>query len=260
MRKYLAIMLTVLKEYSAYRLNFVLWRLRMLISLIITFFLWYAVFDQKTRFGPYEKNALLSYIIFSNLLANLVLGTRTIDIAGEINNGSIINHLLKPISFFKLYFVKDMGDKLINLVFSLLEVMLLIAVFHVSIIAPQNFFVGFVFLAVGICISFYINLILSFVGFWTTEVWAPRFLFLTLIFFLSGSYFPLDLLPPTIYRLFLLTPFPYLFYLPTKLFIGQAPDFLPLRFVISFLWLLITYVLAQWIWKDGNKRFSFWGR
>jgi len=260
MRKYWQIFVTTIKEYFAYRLNFVLWRLRMFISLIVTFFLWVAVFQKNLNFANYDKTQLLSYILYANLVYNFVLGTRTVDVAAEINDGSIINTILKPVSLFRFYLVKDLADKLINIAFSLFEIFLVVYFFKVQLVVPKNLLIFLFFFVSGIFTSFFISLLLSFIGFWTTEVWAPRFIFLMMVSFLSGAYFPLDALPKPIYYLLLLTPFPYLFFLPTKVLLGKIDQTIFFQAVMSCVWLILSYIIAKQMWKKGNKNFSFWGR
>jgi len=117
-----------------------------------------------------------------------------------------------------------------------------------------------IFFVNGILISFYINLLLACIGFWTTEVWAPRFIFLMVIYFFSGSYFPLDMLPAPIYQLILLTPIPYLFFLPTKIIISRIDNLIIFELIGSIFWVWASSTLAHYIWEKGNKSFSFWGR
>ncbi len=260
MRIYLELFIVTIKRYFVYRLSFILWRVRMFIGLIIIFFLWNAVFDKNQQFATYSKGALLSYILYVNVIATLVLGTRTADIAANINDGTIINYLLKPISFFRYFAMEDVADKLLNLVFALFEVWLLMVVFKPPIAVPSNFLAGFIFLINGVCISFFINLMLSFVAFWTTETWAARFVYLMIIGFVSGSFFPLDLFPQWIYQILLLTPFPYLFYLPAKTLLGHTDKLILWEYFFSFFWVFVAWRLAKLMWKLGNKSFSFWGK
>jgi len=260
MRKYWRVFTTTIKEYFVYRLNFIIWRLRVFVSFSITFFLWLSVFQNRLQFGPYGKGYLLSYILYANILSNFVLGTRTVDVAGEIIDGSIINRLLKPISFFKFYLLRDLADKLLNLTFVFFEVGLLIILFKTPLIPPKNWPLFFVFVSSGTLVSFFISLCLSFIGFWSNEVWSPRFLFLTLVFFLSGTYFPLNLLPSTLYHLLLITPFPYLYYLPTQLLLGNTTVIDNWSIFFSFFWLLASWKITLYLWRTGNKNFSFWGR
>lgn len=260
MEKYLTITATSLKEYFVYRLNFVLWRVRAFIGTIITFFLWSAVFEKNTSVYTYEKSSFLSYILYANLIVTFVFGTRTADIAQEINDGSIMNRLLKPVPFFHFFFARDIADKLLNLSFGIIEMALIVVLFHVNLTPPHNILLFFILLVNGVLISFFINIMLSSIGFWSSETWGPRFLFFMVIFFLSGSMFPLDILPRPVYLLLVATPFPYLFYLPARVLIGKTDGFIYLQVALSFFWLFVSWQLKSFIWKKGMQGFSFWGK
>jgi len=260
MNKYLTIFNVTIKEYFAYRLSFVLWRFRTLINLIVIFFFWFAVSAKYTNFAGYSQPALLSYILYASLISDFVIGTRLGDIAAEINNGNIINIILKPIGFFNYYFARDLADKFINIVFSFGEILIVAYIARISLSTPQNLILFVLFFLCGLMISYYMNLIIAFLGFWTTESWAPRFIFTILISLLSGNFFPLDMLPKTLYQIALLTPIPYLFFLPTKIILGRIDNYLILEAMMAFFWLLISRSIAHFIWKKGNKSFSFWGR
>lgn len=263
MKKYLLIFKLTIKEYFTYRLNFIIWRVRVFLGFLITFFLWFSVFENQSTFGSYDRTGLLSYIFFANIVSSFVLGTRTIDIASDIINGTIMNYILKPISLFKYYLSRDLADKLLNLFFVIIEVLLIFLLFKPPLFLPQLAFYhlfSIIFLVIGTLISFYISISLSFVGFWSNEVWAPRFLFLTSVFFLSGSYFPLDLLPSTLYHLLLLTPFPYLFYLPAQLLMGKIHLINPVVIASSLFWLVFLGFFARWLWFKGNRSYNFFGR
>lgn len=257
---YLTVFFVTINEYFVYRLNFILWRLRRFINVLVIFFLWQAVFDHTGRFGAYDKTAFLSYILYANLVSNFVLGTRTTDIASDINTGKIVNLLLKPISFFAYYFSRDLSDKLMNLLFALTEILLLIVIFRSPLLPPHTPLAFFLLVVNGVLIAYFISLLLSFIAFWTTETWGPQFLFYTLLFFLSGSYFPLDVLPNFLYTLLLLTPFPYLYYLPTSILIGRATSFGLLEVAMSCFWVGATWFLARFVWRKGIRSFSFWGK
>lgn len=263
MKKYWLIFFLTIKEYFSYRVNFLIWRFRVFLSFLIIFFLWSSVFQSVKSFGQYSFPEFISYIFFANLIGNFVLATRTVDVAGEITNGNIINLLIRPVSFFKYYLARDLADKLLNLFFVVIEIALLIFLLHPPLILPQglsNFLIGGYFLVIGMAISFLLSLLISFVGFWSHEVWGPRFIFMILVFLFSGNYFPLDVLPNHIFKIFLITPFPYLFYLPTQIFYGRffLINFQTLFF--SLFWFLILIFSVKYVWQKGNQSYNFFGR
>jgi len=261
MHSYFQVFFVTLKEYFAYRLNFVLWRVRVVLSSLITLFLWMGVFDTNISFGHYSKIQMLSYILYTGLVSTLIASTRTSNLANEIQSGTIMNLLLKPLSVFGYYASTDAADKLMNGFFGIIEFGLLVYFLKIPIIPPQALGFFLFFFVCAICISFFINLLLSFIGFWTPEVWAPRFLFMMIVYFVSGTYFPLDLLPPTIYRIFLFTPFPYLYYLPAKTLIsGVQSPFIVQQLVCAAAWAFFLFLFTKIVWNKGIHEFSFWGK
>lgn len=263
MRKYVEILRTTIEEYFAYRLNFVLWRLRMVLNLFLIYFLWNSIFEGEGSLFGYSREQMLTYILLNFLVSNFVLGTRTVDVAGQIVRGDIINYILKPISFFKYYLTRDLADKLLNFSFALFEISLIFVFFKPQIFFqkdPLVFLYFVVFGLLGTFISFFISLSLSFIGFWTSEVWAPRFIYFILVFFLSGSYFPLDILPKPIYYLLLLTPFPYLYYLSSIIYLKGLTGSLAFEISVSLVWVFLSYKLARFLWNRGLTTYSFFGR
>ncbi len=260
MHAYIQILKTTLKEYAAYRLNFVLWRVRMFLNLLFSFFLWSSVFENQHTFGSLHKNVALSYILYASVLSTFVLSSRAAEIGYQINDGAIINILLKPVSFFTYYLSRDIADKVLNVLFALCELVLVVWIFKAPLVIPHHPFFFVLFFINGVFISFFINLMLSFIGFWTPEIWAPRFLFMMIVFFVSGSYFPLHLLPSPLYQALCLTPFPYLFYFPTQMLVGTFEPNSIQYLALSYMWVFVLYKIATSMWKAGNKQFSFWGR
>src|SRR3989338_4741842 len=272
MKKYLAVLGISVKEYFVYRLNFILWRFRVVLNIILPLFLWTAVFDKSAVIGSYDRTQFISYLIYGNLIGTFVFGTRTFEISSDINDGRIINILLKPVSFFSYHFAREVADKLINFFFAVFEMLLIIWMFKLNVNSPANYVLFLPVFINAVLISYFINLSLSFIGFWTTEVWPIRFIFIILLSFVAGNYFPLDILPPTIYKLILFTPFPYMFYLPAKILISHSTtsnvanamkqwnNEAMILIFLSYFWLLASYFLARLVWQKGIKSFSFWGR
>lgn len=263
MKKYFVILKSIIDYYGAYRLSFLLWRFRQVLRLLLIFFLWNSIYTGKGALFGYTKAEMLTYILLSSLVSTIVLASRTQEIAEGILNGDVVNYLLKPISFFKVYFTRDIGDKLLNSLFSIVEIALFVVLLNSPLILSQreNSLILCIFFALnGIVLFFFINLILSFIAFWSTEIWAPRFIMQILIFFLSGTYFPLDILPRPIYYILLATPFPYLYYLPVKIYLRGPDELFTIQLLMSFVWIFLSYYAAKILWQKGLKSYSFFGR
>ncbi len=264
MNKYKEILRLSVLQYFVYRLNFVLWRIRNIFSLIFLYYLWTAVFlaGHSTVFS-YSSAELMSYIFIMNVLNAVVLGTRTSDVSAEILNGNLSNYLLRPFAFFKYVLTKEMVDKGINLVSAVFESLVFFWIVHPSFYIPHdpvNYVFMILALSVGLLLAFFISLTLSFVAFWSTEVWAPRFVYITLISLIAGTLFPLDILPNTVYKLLFFTPFPYLLYVPVKLYLGTLSMSPYLSIASGALWAFLSYQIARYIWLKGLKTYSAYGK
>jgi ABC-2 type transport system permease protein len=263
MSKYFTIGYISLKEYFVYRINFVLWRLRNVFMLILTYYLWSSVYTTKVTLFGYTREEIITYVLAVTLVSTFVLAGRTADLAGEILNGSIINYLLKPFNFLWGIVVREAADKFVNIGFSVIEVVVLILILKPYIIVSTSFTLYFwlIFLiGIGSVISFFISFLLSMLAFWTPEVWGPRFIFMILTTFLSGMLYPLDIFSPVIYNVLMLTPFPYLGYVQAKLFVKGIEFITPQLIISSLIWTVILYLLVKFMWQKGMKEFSFYGR
>lgn len=264
MKKYLIIFTNSINEYFAFRVNFILWRLRFIISVIMTYFLWESVFLKNKYVLGYDKTRILTYILLTIILNGIIFSTRTYEIAADINYGSLSKYLIKPINYFKFYIFRDLSDKFINTLCSIIEFFSFLLFLKPVILFQQDFFTllnfsGFILLA--ICLFFEISLILSFFGFWSNETWAPRFLFSILVAFLSGNYFPLDIFPSFVYEILQISPFPYLIYYPLKIYLGEIKGYALISgFFIEISWIFILYILLKIIWRKGLMNYTSEGQ
>lgn len=261
MSKYLSVIKITLSEYLVYRLNFLMWRVRNVLRLLTVLFFWQAAFSQsdKSLFG-YSLPLMLTYITTTLFMKALITGTRSVDIGSEIIEGKLSNFLLRPINYFKYYFFRDLADKGFNLFFALIEFVIIFKLLAL----PINFnfdinLIGFsfVFLVLAVLIYFLISLLLSFIAFWSLDVWPPRFLFLMIMDFFAGGFFPLDILPSFLYQTLNLLPFSYILYLPTAVFLGRLN--LPqiyFSLATGLFWVIVLTYLTKLTWRKGLKVYT----
>lgn len=264
MKKYLILIRNSFSEYFAYRLNFFLWRVRVIAIILINFSLWQAIFRQNKVVFGYDESQILTYIIFISILSGIVLATRTERVATEINMGILSNLLIKPIHYFFYNLSRDLADKVINTCCSFIEIALLITVINPPVILQNNPFWLLSFIMTSIVASllyFEINMLLSSVAFWSKETWAPRFIFFILVNFLAGMYFPLDIVPQGLYRILEYLPFTYLIFFPLKIYLGNITIvFLIKGLIISVVWSVFLWWLMIYVWKKGLKIYTSEGQ
>lgn len=264
MKKYIKLAQISIQELFVYRLNFLLWRFRNIISLITLIFFWSAIFQDKSTLLGYSREQILAYIIGISLLKSLILGTRVGDLAGQIKTGELTKIISKPMGMYKFWLTKDLVDKVLNLFFTIFEIYIVTQVFGIDIYIPRQLSTIFLFsglIILAVMLNFFINFVLSITSFWTEEIWATRWLFIVIFLeFFAGVYFPVDILPSWLTKIILLTPFPYLAYYPIKIWLGQLGNQQTVQvFVVCAAYLLFFYLLAKYLYRKGIRNYQVYG-
>jgi len=264
MKKYLQVVKLTFEDYLVYRLNFFLWRFRSFVFFLSLFFFWLAVYGDKAQFLGYQKAQMLTYVVGLAFLKGIVLGSRSVDLAGQIRSGELTRLLLQPIGMLPFWFSRDLVDKVLNIIFTIFEVGAVLLIFKFPFYLPPNIqtYIYFVILTtLALFLYFFLSFFISAIAFWTEEVWATRWL-LGIIFleFFSGAFFPIDILPNWLQRIIYFTPFPYLVFFPLKIWLGHLSQSEIIQsLVICSLWLVVFYCLANFIWQKGAKNYGAYG-
>jgi ABC-2 type transport system permease protein len=260
MKKYIQVMKNMWDEMVTYRLNFTMWRVRNVLGLLTLYYLWSSLLSGNASIGAYSKPLMLTYVFGTSFFNAVVLSSRTQEVGEEINKGDLSRFLIRPINYFFYWVSKDVADKAMNVIFSLGELTLLFLILKPPIFIQTNILTILLVLvstAIALSLNFLISLMLGFVGFWSPETWAPRFIFGIILYFFAGGMFPLDIFPKTIFTIFKLLPFTYLVFFPIKIYLGQTsgPEIL-FGIAVSSLWVVLIYRLDSVIWKKGLKEYT----
>lgn len=263
MKKYLRVLTSTWDEMTTYRFNFMMWRLRMVLQLVTVYFLWLTVTPKNGEIFGYSQTLILTYVLGAAFIGSIVLSTRTQEIGENINTGDLSNFLSRPISYFGYWFARDIGDKLFNISFAVGELVLLYFLLKPPIFLQTDasvlFLTGLAIL-LGVFIYFFVGCLLGMIGFWSPDVWGPRFLLFIFIGFFSGGMFPLDIFPEWLQTVFLFSPFTYLQFFPMKLYLGSfSPEQIMIGFMIASVWTLILFRLTYFVWLRGLKLYSSQG-
>lgn len=266
MKKYLTVFAISWQNEFIYRLNFILWRLRNVLRLLMTYFLWSGIFVSNQNVFGYSQPQMLTYVFMVLIVSTLVLSSPSGDnIGGEISNGDLSNYLVKPISYIKYWFTRDISSKLLNIIFALVEVTVLWFFLHPNIQLPSQIvnLIGFLIsLSSAVVLAYFVNISARFITFWTPEnTWGIAFVMMVLVEVLAGGIFPLDILPDKIETLLQFTPFPYFLYYPVAIFVGKVGGLEIVRILgQSLLWLVVMHFVTKTLWSRGLRVYGAEGR
>jgi ABC-2 type transport system permease protein len=267
MRKYLQIFKISFQQEFAYRLNFILWRVRNVFQILLTFFLWSTIFaDPTTVIFGYDRAKILTYVFGIMIVRALVLSARAMDVSGDIAQGDLSNYLLKPISYFRFWFTRDIASKVLNLSFAAVEFAVLFLIlkppffFQTNLISLISFAVAIV---LAILIYFFLLFLISSIPFWAPELgWGSHFLVtIVIIESFSGALFPINILPNTFQSIVMATPFPYLIYFPVEVYLGNISGAaLTGGLMVAAAWVGVLFVSMNYVWQKGLKVYEAIGR
>lgn len=260
MSKYWLIFKTEWQLNLIYRLNFSMWRIRSVLQLLLIYFIWWTVFQSQNEVFGYTTASILTYVLVAALIRAIVLSTRVMDLMDAINSGNIVNFLIKPLGFVRYYLARDVADKLFNVLFYIVEIWLLVLLLKPPLIFQTNTLTLALFLVSiigGLAIYFYLNFIIGLLTFWLENSWGPLFLMTIFLEGFGGGLFPIDILPEKFYKLLMLTPFPYLIFFPSKIYLGDLTiNQLTVHFLIILLWIVILHLLMKKLINAGFRHYS----
>lgn len=107
-------------------------------------------------------------------------------------------------------------------------------------------------------LRFAIQYTFAMLDFWTERASALEQLWFLLYLFLSGIIAPLEVFPPLIRRIALLTPFPYLVYFPSQILVGM-PVQVAEGLTIILIWFIGFVVINRLLWRRGLKQYTGMG-
>ena len=94
-------------------------------------------------------------------------------------------------------------------------------------------------------------------AFWTTRVYSIHEFYFALILLFSGQFVPLPLMPKVIQDIAQYLPFQLLLYFPVQLILGKLnTNQIVQGYIMAGVWLAVSILLFNWVWRNGVKRFS----
>ncbi|KKR44983.1 MAG: hypothetical protein UT93_C0002G0006 [Candidatus Woesebacteria bacterium GW2011_GWF1_40_24] len=266
MRKYFHIFKISFEEELAYKWNFILWRFRNVLQIFLTYFLWSTVYSDPTRqiFG-YDRTEILTYVFGIMIVRALVLSAKAMSVGNDVASGDLSNYLVKPMNYFKYWMTRDIASKALNLIFASVEFAVLFIILKPPFFFQKDFGVILAFLVsiiLAMLIYFLILFLLGSIPFWVPEIgWGSHFLVTVVIVeALSGSLFPINILPEVLQSIILATPFPYLIYFPVQVYLGNITGWALFGgLLIAISWVGVLWTFLNIVWQKGLKVYQSFG-
>ncbi|MFY7930314.1 MAG: ABC transporter permease [Oligoflexus sp.] len=246
-------------KHLAYKLNFVLLVIGpTLVFFFVKFSLWKAIFSLEgvTTLQGYDLRRMLNYQAWTLLVGLLAQGYNSMNLAEDIRLGRISAYLVYPFGFWPFQTASFLAFQGLQLLVSAVTLLLLVVGGLLSGWSWPALLEGFVFsLLVGF-FWYQISFLIGLAAFWLEETWVLRVMFVTIAQFLSGAMMPLEVFPVWLESILQWSPFPYLTYVPAKMFMGEYSGSFAVAALILGLWLAVVSLGVNWVWRRGLRLYT----
>ena len=253
-------------ERLVYRVNFILEILSGLLYSLIVVFLWLAIYRSAARdfIGGYSVDDMVTYLLGAGLINSFILTTaENPETSQSIQDGTLSNLLVQPVSPYAIWLVRDFGTKafFFFLGLSCYAVVFFFFTKYLVTSASLVYIIFFLFsLVLAALLQFFLFEALSLLAFWVENTYGIRFTMRVIMEVAGGAIIPISFFPGILQKLFLALPFPYLIYLPMKIYLGKIPlGEILTEFMNELCWITALGLLNLIIWRRGIRQYVSMG-
>ncbi len=248
----------LLEVYLAYMLEYraelFLWALAGALPLILM-----GVWTEAARLGdfPLAPGGFARYFLMVFLVRQLTVVWVVWEFERDVVEGRLSFRLLRPLDPFFEHLAAHIAERLARLPFVLLLILFFFALFPEARFRPDpwDLLLGLGLTALAFMLRYLMQYAVAMLTFFTERAYAVEEVMFILLLFLSGTIAPLEVFPPWAQSLALLTPFPYLVYLPAAVLAGQEVSLWP-GLGVMLLWGVFFLLLYRFLWRLGLSRYS----
>ena len=243
-----------------YRVNFLL----MVVGPVLVFFfvkasLWYSIFqgNMHSKIGSYTLPDMLSYHLWTMIVMLISRSYNFGKLSEDIRLGRISTYLIYPFSLWEFQATNFISRLVIQLFIALISLLFLLTAFssYFNGIIAVNFIKGLSLTILVGAFWFSMQYLIGLLTFWLEETWVMAVIVEIIMQLLSGNIIPLDLFPSWAAAMLFYTPFPYVTYVPVKMFMGAGPNY-GLALLSLVFWIGMLNLLVLFVWKKGLKLYS----
>lgn len=249
------------KYYNIYKSNFYLFTINRLVEVIVYIFVWQAIYNQTGNTSGFTLSQMVTYYILAISFSSIAIWGINEIMAHSIRNGQINKELLNPLTYFQYYFGVNLGEIAFAIVIGI-ATFIICALFW-QLVLPANlldFLLCIFVILLGIPITFFIQMIVGTVGFYTNSIWGMQILRKAIITIFSGIIAPISMFPEWFQNLSQYLPFKELIYTPINIWLGQV-SYNEIIFVIikQIIWGFILYAIAKLFFNHAVKNITING-
>lgn len=257
---YLSFFILEFKKWMGYRVDFWLqFIVNLFVEVSIAYFLWDSIFTAQgvSQIGGFSFDQMLIYYIIGSFIGKMIRTGDEMQMSREIYEGTLTKFLLYPLSTLWLKLVVKFSYAALAYTQFLLCVVILPFILDSFSIDVLSLVVGTYILLYSITLAYLLNMLMELIAFWAENVWTMIVLMRFVTQFLGGAYLPISLFPEKAQEYLFLSPFPYTFFTPVKILMGEWNLQMFIRAqVTSVVWIGILSLFLMLLWKRGQLKYT----
>ena len=246
------------------------------LSIILTCFLWYAIFNQPNdnlyQFNAFNERMLngftlpqmISYQLIAMIVSTLVYSSISFwKVTDDIREGNIAMQLIKPLSYRLRILSESIGSFIINFIMLFIPVMTLIILISGAVFGFDKIFFSFnwyniIFGIISVSMSLIILDTIDFMfaqfSFFTGASFGLVLLKNAIIQFLSGAFIPFSFYPEWAQTILNILPFASTLTSPTFIIMGNYSLIQTLEVLgLQLFWCIALSLLSSFIYSKSCK-------
>ena len=236
--------------------------LQMYLHMLVFRQVWIALYAGRGVHAGVTLAQAVTYQLVNVIVARLFTTWIVWSANYAIRTGDIVFRITRPMYYGHMMFFEFVGQSVTRLLTTSLPMFGVVCLlFRPALPSSATVWVSFcVSLGLGFLTAFYLDYVLSLIGFWTTELrglfWAKD----SIIMILGGTYLPLWIYPHVLRQILAFLPFQGVSYTPVAIFVGQIDlGQVPRAFAVQVVWLAILAVGSRRLYAAAMKRLAVQG-
>ena len=172
----------------------------------------------------------------------------------DMRGGEIASSLIRPIKYPYAVFIRDIPENLIFSFAGTLPIFVIIYIIAGLHLTAMQVLMLVIEMVLAYLIINFIGFIIGSLAIYITDIYGILNGVTWTFSLLGGGIMPLLLYPKLFYSILMLTPFPFLYYVPGGTFTGIIPAAqLPGLVAEGAIWALILLAIAVFVWKRVSR-------
>lgn len=262
-KKYFAFTKAGILDGFQYKFSAFGWLLGDLVSLLVVFFLWQAIYKNSPslEINGMTFEEMVAYLIYARIASSLVLSTASFWIIGEdIYEGNIAVNIVKPINYRYRLLASSFGNFLSSIILMFIPLWIAsIFIMKFAIGVPLPSLLNTLLFLISVLLSFVIadslNFLIGQITIFTNAMFGLMLIKNTILSFLSGGILPSNFFPLWLTKILQFLPFQSMIERPIMMLLGKlGPWEMLMSILIQIAWVIVLNFICNISFNCLQKR------